>query len=75
MCYVMIWGSPAPRLDAATGSVGPVPYYWMADQSDLVIALAEFQPKIVKMDSGKKPRYRGKKRGHRDKGKRKGRRR
>ncbi len=25
----------------------------MRDQSDLVVALAEFQPKLVKMDAGK----------------------
>jgi tRNA-splicing ligase RtcB len=28
----------------------------MADQSDLVIAVAEFQPKLVKMDAGGHPR-------------------
>jgi tRNA-splicing ligase RtcB len=28
----------------------------MADQSDLVVALAEFQPRLVKMDSGGRPR-------------------
>lgn len=31
----------------------------MADQSDLVLALAEFQPRLVKMDDGGKPRHRG----------------
>ena len=30
----------------------------MADQADLVEALAEFQPKLVKMDDGGKPRRR-----------------
>ncbi len=31
----------------------------MADQADLVTALAEFQPRLVKMDDGGKPRHRG----------------
>ena len=31
----------------------------MADQSDLVIALAEFQPRLVKMDAGGHSRYSG----------------
>ena len=31
----------------------------MADQSDLVVALAEFQPRLVKMDPADRPRYGG----------------
>ena len=31
----------------------------MADQSDLVITLAEFQPRLVKMDAGGHSRYSG----------------
>ena len=31
----------------------------MADQSDLVVALAEFYPRLVKMDPGERPRYGG----------------
>jgi len=31
----------------------------MADQADLVTPLAEFQPRLVKMDDGGKPRHRG----------------
>jgi len=42
----------------------------MADQADLVVALAEFQPRLVKMDPADRPRYGGGR-----KGKKKGRRR
>jgi len=31
----------------------------MADQADLVVALAEFHPRLVKMDPGGRPRYGG----------------
>ncbi len=41
----------------------------MADQSDLVVAIAEFHPRLVKMDPGGKPRYGGGKR-RKKKGKR-----
>ena len=41
----------------------------MADQADLVVALAEFQPRIVKMDPGGKPRHGGGK-GKKGKGRR-----
>ncbi|MBN2303900.1 MAG: RtcB family protein [Anaerolineae bacterium] len=58
-------------LDEAPGAYKDI-HQVMADQSDLVVALAEFQPKIVKMDSGEKPRYRGKSQDHRGKGKQKG---
>lgn len=43
-------------LDEAPGAYKDIRQV-MADQADLVVALAEFQPKLVKMDSGKKPRY------------------
>ena len=44
----------------------------MADQADLVVALAEFQPRLVKMDPADRPRYG---RGGDRKGRKKGRRR
>ncbi|MBN1565668.1 MAG: RtcB family protein, partial [Anaerolineae bacterium] len=42
-------------LDEAPGAYKDIRQV-MADQADLVVALAEFNPKLVKMDSGKKPR-------------------
>jgi tRNA-splicing ligase RtcB len=45
-------------LDEAPGAYKDIRQV-MADQSDLVVALAEFQPKLVKMDPGGRPRYRG----------------
>jgi tRNA-splicing ligase RtcB len=48
-------------LDEAPGAYKDIRQV-MADQSDLVVALAEFQPKLVKMDAGGKRRYRGKSR-------------
>jgi tRNA-splicing ligase RtcB len=42
-------------LDEAPGAYKDIRQV-MADQADLVIALAEFQPKLVKMDAGGKPR-------------------
>jgi len=55
-------------LDEAPGAYKDIRQV-MADQSDLVVPLAEFQPRLVKMDAGGKPRYRG---GHKGKkGKRK----
>ncbi|MBN1201050.1 MAG: RtcB family protein [Anaerolineae bacterium] len=46
----------------------------MADQADLVVALAEFQPRLVKMDAGGRPRHRSQS-SRRSKGKKKGKRR
>ncbi len=40
----------------------------MADQSDLVVALAEFHPRLVKMDgAGSGPRWGGKRKGKKGK--------
>jgi tRNA-splicing ligase RtcB len=47
-------------LDEAPGAYKDIRQV-MADQADLVVALAEFHPRLVKMDAGDKPRYRGKK--------------
>ncbi|HEX3053693.1 MAG TPA: RtcB family protein, partial [Aggregatilineaceae bacterium] len=54
-------------LDEAPGAYKDIRQV-MADQSDLVVALAEFQPKLVKMDSGDKPSW-DKKGGGKKKGK------
>jgi tRNA-splicing ligase RtcB len=43
-------------LDEAPGAYKDIRQV-MADQADLVIALAEFQPRLVKMDAGGKPRH------------------
>lgn len=57
-------------LDEAPGAYKDIRQV-MADQADLVVALAEFQPKIVKMDPGDKPRWRGSKgKGKKGKGRR-----
>jgi tRNA-splicing ligase RtcB len=45
-------------LDEAPGAYKDIRQV-MADQSDLVVALAEFQPRLVKMDAGGHPRHRG----------------
>jgi tRNA-splicing ligase RtcB len=50
-------------LDEAPGAYKDIRQV-MADQADLVVALAEFHPRLVKMDAGKRPRY-GKSRGRR----------
>ncbi len=54
-------------LDEAPGAYKDIRQV-MADQADLVVALAEFQPKLVKMDPGDKPSW-GKKGGGKKKGK------
>ncbi|NDJ79363.1 MAG: RtcB family protein [Chloroflexi bacterium] len=56
-------------LDEAPGAYKDI-HKVMADQADLVVALAEFKPKLVKMDAGKKPRYRSKGKGKKGKGRR-----
>ncbi len=66
-------------LDEAPGAYKDIRQV-MADQADLVIALAEFQPRLVKMDAGGKPRHGGGGGGKsrdrkRDKGDKRGRRR
>ncbi len=43
-------------LDEAPGAYKDIQQV-MADQADLVVALAEFAPRLVKMDAGDKPRY------------------
>jgi tRNA-splicing ligase RtcB len=48
-------------LDEAPGAYKDIRQV-MADQSDLVLAVAEFQPRLVKMDDGGKPRWGDKKR-------------
>lgn len=60
-------------LDEAPGAYKDI-HQVMADQSDLVVALAEFQPRLVKMDAGRKPRRSKGKRG-KPRRKKKGRRR
>ncbi len=62
-------------LDEAPGAYKDI-HRVMADQADLVVALAEFQPRLVKMDSGEKPRrarkdHKGKARDKKGKGRRK----
>lgn len=54
-------------LDEAPGAYKDIRQV-MADQADLVVALAEFHPRLVKMDAGKKPRYGKSKRRKKGKG-------
>ena len=57
-------------LDEAPGAYKDIRQV-MADQSDLVVALAEFQPRLVKMDAGGGSRYSGKRQGKKDRRRRK----
>ncbi len=59
-------------LDEAPGAYKDIRQV-MADQADLVVAVAEFQPRLVKMDAGDKPRYRGGSKSKRGEGRSKGR--